>query len=113
MLAFLHIATRVLLKRDEEVKRTTEECAHSNWRFSRLTQPCQVWVIYLSIIFTCYFQHNEALQCTLENNTFWKMKYQIGIKKNIIVVMFGKQIQKYNYKIIAKVIALLCWNEFL
>lgn len=36
------------------------------------------------------------------------MKYQIGIKKNIIVVMFGKQIQKYNYKIIAKVIALLC-----
>jgi hypothetical protein len=34
----------------------------------------------LSIIFTCYFQHNEALQCTFENNTFWKVEYQIEIK---------------------------------
>ena len=57
------------IQKDAEAIWTTEENAHSNWCvFPLLTQPKHVWVIYLSIIFTCYFQHNEALQCTFENH---------------------------------------------
>jgi hypothetical protein len=64
----LHCNGRFIQK-DAEAIWTTEENAHSNWCvFPLLTQPKHVWVIYLSIIFTCYFQHNEALQCTFENH---------------------------------------------